>query len=86
MKTIRFLLAAGLIAGSAHQALADTPGADWMPLDQAHKALAEAGYRDITKIEADDGRWEAKATKDGWRVKVLVDPKSGAITEKSRRH
>ncbi|TDR88171.1 PepSY domain-containing protein [Enterovirga rhinocerotis] len=80
------LLAAALLAGSTGIALAgdDRPGPDWMPIDQAYRTLTEAGYRDIREIEADDGRWEAKATKDGVAVKVKVDPRSGAIAAKRK--
>ncbi|MCP4563542.1 MAG: PepSY domain-containing protein [Bosea sp.] len=87
MKTTTILLTAALLAGGSASALAENrPGADWMPLEKASQRLTEAGYRDITKIEADHGAWEARATKDGVRVKLRVDPISGAVTVKPRKH
>lgn len=66
----------------AAPALAETPGADWMPMDQALRKLTDAGYGSVQKIKADDGQWEGKATKDGKVVSFKVDPKSGVVTEK----
>ena len=83
--TFRSALIAASLAATLSPALADMPGSDWMPLDRAYRTLTEAGFTQITKIEADDGRWEAKATKDGTLVKVFVDPRSGAITIKPRK-
>ena len=45
----------------AAPALAGQPGADWMPMDQVLRKLADAGYGAVQKIEADDGQWEGKA-------------------------
>lgn len=85
MRTVTALLAAGILANIVLPAQAERPGPDWMPLDQAFRALTEAGYRDIAEIEADDGAWKAKATKDGATVKVLVDPRTGVVTPKQKR-
>lgn len=62
-------------------AWADTPGADWMSKDQITKKLADSGYTDIRKLEADDGHWEGDAMKDGKMMEIHVDPHSGAITK-----
>lgn len=79
MKTTTALLVAlGLV--TAVPALADQPGKDWMPMDQVVKVLGEAGYTDIRKVEADDGHWEGKATRDGHTVKFHADAKTGAVT------
>ncbi len=75
------LLAAGLLAAPA---LADDrPGPDWMPIEGAVRALEQAGYSGVRGLEADDGVWEGKAVKDGRSVKVKVDPRSGAVTERA---
>lgn len=81
------LIAAGLLAGAvAGPALADDrPGPDWMPAEQAVRALEQAGYGNVHGIEADDGVWEGKASRDGRSVKVKVDPRSGAVTEKAEK-
>lgn len=84
MRLTALLLAAAMATSFALPARADRPGADWMPLDQAFRTLTEAGYRDISEIEADDGAWEARATKDGAGFEVRVDPRTGAITAKPR--
>ncbi len=85
MKTTTALLAAlGLTLGAAAPALADQPGRDWMPMDLVFKSLAQAGYADIRELEADDGHWEGKATRDGRLVKFHADAKTGAITKEKR--
>lgn len=77
-------LAATLATGVAvAPALADTPGKDWMPIDQVLTKLTEAGYGSVRSIEADDGVWKAKARRDGRSVKVQIDPQTGAIAEKA---
>jgi hypothetical protein len=68
------------IAGSSSLALADTPGADWMPAEQVKQKLMQAGYTQVIKIEADDGRWEGEGIKDGKKMEFHADPKTGAIT------
>lgn len=76
------LLALALLTGAAGTARAEQPGADWIPMDQAVRKLGEAGHGDVRSLKADDGRWEGKAVKDGKPVAVLIDPRSGAVTEK----
>ena len=61
-------------------AMADTPGADWIPAEQVISKLKSAGYTAIHSIEADDGRWEVDAVKDGKVFDVDVDPRSGNVT------
>jgi hypothetical protein len=77
------LLALALGTGPASLALADMPGADWMPADQVKQKLMAAGYTSITAFEADDGHWEGEGMKNGVRMPFHADPKTGAIlTEK----
>jgi hypothetical protein len=84
VNTRKTALTATLIAGlAAAPALADTPGKDWMPIDQVLTKLTEAGYGSVRSIEADDGVWKAKASRDGRAVKVRLDPQTGAIVEKA---
>lgn len=80
MLTRPVLLAATLALG-AGAARADTPGADWISRDQVAKILADKGYTDVRKLEADDGHWEGDATLKGTEVEVHVDPHGGAITK-----
>jgi hypothetical protein len=77
------LLALALGTGPASLALADIPGADWMPADQVKQKLMAAGYTRITAFEADDGHWEGEGLKNGVKMPFHADPKTGAIlTEK----
>ena len=79
------LLAGAVVASIAFPAHAERPGADWMGIEKVFQRLTEAGYRDVTEIEADDGAWEAEASKDGTRFEIRMDPRSGAITAEPKR-
>lgn len=68
-----------LMMGPMTQAFADQPGPDWMPREQIMKKLMEAGYTEISELEADDGHWEGEGVKGGRRVEFHVDANSGAI-------
>ena len=84
LKTVLAALAATLTAGlAAAPARADAPGKDWMPIDQVLTKLSEAGYGSVRSIEADDGVWKAKVSRDGRTIKVQLDPRTGAIVEKA---
>jgi len=77
--TNTFALAFALMLGTALPALADQPGADWMPLEEVVGKLKAAGYTAIHQIEADDGRWEGEGMKNGTRMEFSADPRTGAI-------
>jgi hypothetical protein len=70
-----------LIALSAGVAVADQPGPDWMSADAVLKILNNEGYSAVTELEADDGHWEADATKDGKVYELHIDPKTGKLTK-----
>ncbi|WP_279629110.1 PepSY domain-containing protein [Caballeronia ptereochthonis] len=72
-----------LIGASA--ALADTPGSDWMPKEQAIRKLSDQGYANAY-LKADDGHWEGEATKGGRIYELHVDPHNGAITKNEPNH
>ncbi len=78
--TSRIGLAVLLSLGLAAPALADRAGPDWISIEQAVQKAKEAGYAEVTGIEADDGHWEAKGVKNGQVYEFHVDPKTGAIT------
>lgn len=59
---------------------ADTPGPDWMPAEKVIEKILQAGYSQVTKIEADDGRWEGEGIKNGKKMEFHADPKSGVVT------
>ena len=58
---------------------ADRPGADWMPIQQVIEKVLKSGFTLVSKIEADDGRWEGEGVKDGQRMKFHADPRTGEI-------
>ena len=90
MKAFTRLFAGLAIVGAmgASTAWADQPGADWKVTQaQAETTLKEAGYTQITKIEADDGHWEGEGMKgDGMKYEFHVDPHTGKITKDEMDH
>lgn len=74
------VFAACLSMDSLTPAKADRPGADWMPAQQVIEQVLKAGYTQVTKIEADDGRWEGEGIKNGKKMEFHADPKTGVIT------
>ena len=58
----------------------DQPGPDWMPAQQVIEQVLKSGYTQVTKIEAEDGRWEGEGVKNGQKIAFQADPKTGVIT------
>ena len=82
----RQLLVVALLIGSIGTAIADTPGKDWMTIDQAKAKLTAAGFTTVTKIEADDGHYEGEGVKGGAVHKFYLDPHTGALTKDQTKH
>ncbi len=89
-----FALGAGLVAGSVVLAPAfaedDRPARtserQWLSIPQIHDKLVAAGYRNIEKIEREDGGYEARAThRNGERVKLYLNPQTGEIRNRQER-
>ena len=78
-KLALFLIAGALSMGSLNFARADQPGPDWMPAEQVKQKVLQSGYTQVTKLEADDGRWEGEGVKDGKKMDFEADPKTGVI-------
>lgn len=74
------MLTMTLMVGTLRCALADTPGPDWMRADQVIQKLLQSGYTIVSKIEADDGRWEGHGIKNGLKMEFHADAKSGVVT------
>jgi hypothetical protein len=72
--------AVALSTGSPNVAGADQPGPDWMPAEQVKQKVLQSGYTQVTKLEADDGRWEGEGIKNGQKMDFHADPKTGVIT------
>ncbi|MDQ1316191.1 MAG: hypothetical protein QG662_2300 [Pseudomonadota bacterium] len=86
-----FALGAGLVAGGValSPAFADddrparTSERQWLSIPQIHDKLVAAGYRNIEKIEREDGAYEARAThRNGERVKLYLNPQTGDILDR----
>ncbi|WP_458760388.1 PepSY domain-containing protein [Afipia sp. TerB] len=75
------IVGAALLALSASFAAADQPGPDWLSMDAVIKILNNEGYSVVTELEADDGHWEADASKDGKVYEIHIDPKTGKLTK-----
>jgi peptidase YpeB-like protein len=71
--------AVAISAGSLNLARADQPGPDWMPAEQVKQKVLQSGYTQVTKLEADDGRWEGEGIKNGQKMDFHADPKTGVI-------
>jgi hypothetical protein len=80
MRQITATALALALAGGLAPALADDPGADWMPFDQVVQKVMAAGYSQISELQADDGQWEGEGMKDGQKMEFHADPKTGEIT------
>jgi hypothetical protein len=80
-RILRLAAALGLAGVVALPAFADEPGTDWISAEQAIAKLKAAGYSSVSKIKADDGRWEGEGMKDGKKHEFSVDPHTGAITK-----
>ena len=89
-----FALGAGLVAGGAVLAPAfaqdNRPARisepQWLSITQIHDKLVAAGYRNIEKIEREDGGYEARATnRSGERVKLYLNPQTGEIRDRQER-
>ncbi|WP_199229419.1 PepSY domain-containing protein [Azospirillum sp. TSO22-1] len=81
------LLAAGLATAAAHaQQTSQTAAADILSVRAVLDKVEAQGYRDITEVEREDGRYEVKATDaDGRRVKIHVDGRTGEIVKTERK-
>lgn len=60
-------------------ARADTPGRDWLSIEQVTGAIARQGYQ-VIEIEADDGHWEGEMRKGNLRYDFHADPRTGKLT------
>lgn len=81
METKHFFVAgvaAALILCSSI-AMADRPGQDWIPISKVISIMQDQGYTQISKVEADDGRWEGEGMKDGKVYEIDIDPTSGKV-------
>jgi len=58
----------------------------WMSIPQIHARLETAGYRNVEKIERENGSYEVKATdRNGERIKLYLHPQTGEVIDQRRR-
>lgn len=80
------LIGMGGIVPAAAQGVGALPAADSRPglsIPQVYEKLTAQGYWNIDKIERDPGSFEVRAhEKNGDRVKLYVDARTGEITHK----
>lgn len=79
----RLMIFGALALGASVPAIADTPGTHWIARSKVTTMLERRGYT-VTKIEADDGRWEGVAVGKGGKYEFHVDPHTGRITKMER--
>ncbi|HYH39769.1 MAG TPA: PepSY domain-containing protein [Azospirillum sp.] len=84
------LLAAGLgTAAYAQQTLQQTPQtavAEPLSIRAILDRVEAQGYRDITEVEREDGRYEVKAVDaEGRRVELKLDARTGEVVKAERK-
>ncbi|MCF8474092.1 MAG: PepSY domain-containing protein [Emcibacter sp.] len=52
------------------------PKSDWMTKEAITQSLTANGYT-VRKIEEEDGCYEAYALKDGKKIEIYINPKTG---------
>ena len=79
-----FLIAASLalIAGPAAATDLCTDVTEWKPIEEAQAVAVKAGYTEISKMDTEDGCYEAKGLNaDGTRFEVYIHPTSLEIVK-----
>jgi len=74
-----FVLAVALSLVVPNLVKADQPAPDWMTAQQVIEQVLKSGYTQVTKLEAEDGRWEGEGIKNGQKMEFHADPKTGVI-------
>jgi D-alanyl-D-alanine carboxypeptidase len=54
-----------------------------LPFEQVVQKLKEAGYTQITELQADDGHWEGEGIKNDRKMEFAADPQTGIITSET---
>lgn len=87
--TISSLFATVFLSMSGHaqdSRPAHTDKVKWLSIPEVHARLESAGYRDIEKIERENGSYEVKATdRSGRRSKLYVHPRTGEVIDRQQR-
>ena len=83
--SIKPLALATVLAFAAGPACAVDRGQDGMSESDVRSAITAAGYTDIGDLDRDDGLWEADARRDGRRVELRIDPRTGTVYPEDAR-
>ncbi len=82
--TLALAAVSGASFGASGDGAPPPPGA--ISIEEALRSLTAAGYTNIRKIEFEHGSYEAKVyDAAGRRLKLLIDPTTGAITRKENK-
>lgn len=83
--SINPLALATVLAFAAGPACAVDRGQDGMSESDVRSGITAAGYTDIDDLDRDDGLWEADARRDGRRVELRIDPRTGTVYPEDAR-
>lgn len=83
--SIKPLALATVLAFAAGPACAVDRGQDGMSESDVRSAITAAGYTDIDDLDREDGLWEADARRDGRRVELRIDPRTGTVYPEDAR-
>jgi hypothetical protein len=76
-------LAATTLTARADWFKDETPPANAKPLSAILKTVEDRGYKTITEVEFEDGKWEIEVHQAGGKeIEIHVDAMSGQISEK----
>lgn len=83
--SIKPLALATVLAFAAGPACAVDRGQDGMSESDVRSVITAAGYTDIDDLDRDDGLWEADARRDGRRIELRIDPRTGTVYPEDAR-
>lgn len=55
---------------------------DWMPRAKAEERARELGFETFF-VQPDGGCWTIYATRDGSRIEIMIDPKTGTVVRRA---
>lgn len=70
----------------AAPATSAAPAAKELTIPEVYQRVEAAGYKEVRKIELEDGRYEVKARDaEGAKVKLYVNPHSGEVEKATKK-
>lgn len=74
------LVLAPVFSAQAEVECESGPKSQWMTKEAVTKTLKEAGY-EIRKVEVEDGCYEVYAMKDGKKLEIYINPRTGNVVD-----